>query len=286
MIVLSAGVLCGWIPDFLACDYTTFATTLPLYATFVLMLANAYGVFLMMRRIGVLHFRDFFPVFLYLLTTTAFPAIHTRWQLQVAVMLTMFIVQIIHRAYHEDDTAHDSFLATALALIASLVIPIAIVMVPLIWLSYILFRAMHLRTFIASLIAIALLLIYLALTIHLWHIPCPYAELFTLPDWQTFIGIAHADATITTASPDIACALGWLYILFIAIHYAFCICAIFHVEHDSAAQQSLLTLLFFFFLPTATAVFFFRQQQSLARGITFIFYVLLLLTSYTLYHCV
>ena len=44
-----------------------------------------------------------------------------------------------------------------------------------------------------------------------------------------------------------------------------------------------LVLLYLFFLPTATAVFFFRQNQSIARSITFILYLLLLLVAYTVF---
>ena len=278
-IVLSVGVLCGWIPDFLVCDYSSFAAAFPLYFTFALTLVNAYIVFFLMRGTGMVRYRDLLPVFLYLLTTTAFPAIHTRWQLQAAVLLTMILVQLIHRAYREDDTAHDCFLATAFALIASLFEPVAIVMVPLIWLSYLLLRAMHLRTILAALIAIALFLLYFALAVYVGGVSCPYMGIFSLPDWQTVIGLP------TVASRPITIALALLYVVFVVFHYVLCIVATVRIDRDSAGQQSLLMLLYLFFLPTATAVFFFRQNQSLARGITFLLYILLLLVSYTLYYC-
>ncbi len=297
-IALSVVVLCGWIPDFVACDYSSFATAFPLYLTFSLMLVNAYAVFFMMQATGVVRYRDLLPVFLYLITTTAFPAIHTRWQLQAAVVLTTILVQILHRAYREEDTARDCFLTTALALIASLFEPVAIVMVPLIWLSYILLRAMHLRTMLASLIAIALFLLYLALVIYMGGISCPYAHLFSLPDWQTLIGIpattslstsSSLAASLAPASPavshPIVIALAVLYAAFVVFHYVLCIVATVRIDRDSSGQQSLLMLLYLFFLPTATAVFFFRQNQSLARGITFLLYILLLLSSYTLCYC-
>lgn len=286
-------VLCGWIPDFLACDYSSFATAFPLCFTFALMLVNAYTVFFLTRATGVVRFRDLLPVFLYLATTTAFPAIHTRWQLQAAVVLTMILVQILHKAYREDDTAHDCFLATAFALIASLFEPVAIVMLPLIWLAYVLLKAMHLRTMLASLIATALFLLYLALAIYVGGISCPYTGIFSLPDWQTVIGLPTASSTLSSpaaslapvASRHIAIALAVLYAAFVVFHYVLCIVATVRIDRDSTGQQSLLMLLYLFFLPTATAVFFFRQNQSLARGITFLIYILLLLAAYTLYYC-
>ena len=278
-IALSVLVLCGWIPDFIACDYSSFATAFPLYFTFALMLVNAYIVFFLTRATGVVRYRDLLPVFLYLITTTAFPAIHTRWQLQTAVALLMILVQILHRAYREEDTARDCFLATALALIASLFEPVAIVIVPLIWLAYIFLRAMHLRTILASLIAIVLFALYLALAMYIGDLDCPYRNLVLLPDLQAMLELP------SNLSHAMGFALLVVYGLFVVLHYVLCIVATIRTNRDSAGQQSLLLLLYIFFLPTATAVFFFRQNQSLARGITFILYLLLLLTSYTLYYC-
>lgn len=278
-IALSVLVLCGWIPDFIACDYSSFATAFPLYFTFALMLVNAYIVFFLTRATGVVRYRDLLPVFLYLITTTAFPAIHTRWQLQAAVALLMILVQILHRAYREEDTARDCFLATALALIASLFEPVAIVIVPLIWLAYIFLRAMHLRTILASLIAIVLFALYLALAMYIGDLDCPYRNLVLLPDLQAMLELP------SNFSHAMGIALLVVYGLFVVLHYVLCIVATIRTNRDSAGQQSLLLLLYIFFLPTATAVFFFRQNQSLARGITFILYLLLLLTSYTLYYC-
>ena len=278
-IALSVLVLCGWIPDFIACDYSSFATAFPLYFTFALMLVNAYIVFFLTRATGVVRYRDLLPVFLYLITTTAFPAIHTRWQLQAAVALLMILVQILHRAYREEDTARDCFLATALALIASLFEPVAIVIVPLIWLAYIFLRAMHLRTILASLIAIVLFALYLALAMYIGDLDCPYRNLVLLPDLQAMLELP------SNFSHAMGIALLVVYGLFVVLHYVLCIVASIRTNRDSVGQQSLLLLLYIFFLPTATAVFFFRQNQSLARGITFILYLLLLLTSYTLYYC-
>lgn len=278
-IALSVLVLCGWIPDFIACDYSSFATAFPLYFTFALMLVNAYIVFFLTRATGVVRYRDLLPVFLYLITTTAFPAIHTRWHLQAAVALLMILVQILHRAYREEDTARDCFLATALALIASLFEPVAIVIVPLIWLAYIFLRAMHLRTILASLIAIVLFALYLALAMYIGDLDCPYRNLVLLPDLQAMLELP------SNFSHAMGFALLVVYGLFVVLHYVLCIVASIRTNRDSVGQQSLLLLLYIFFLPTATAVFFFRQNQSLARGITFILYLLLLLTSYTLYYC-
>lgn len=278
-IALSVLVLCGWIPDFIACDYSSFATAFPLYFTFALMLVNAYIVFFLTRATGVVRYRDLLPVFLYLITTTAFPAIHTRWHLQAAVALLMILVQILHRAYREEDTARDCFLATALALIASLFEPVAIVIVPLIWLAYIFLRAMHLRTILASLIAIVLFALYLALAMYIGDLDCPYCNLVLSPDLQAMLELP------SNFSHAMGIALLVVYGLFVVLHYVLCIVASIRTNRDSAGQQSLLLLLYIFFLPTATAVFFFRQNQSLARGITFILYLLLLLTSYTLYYC-
>ena len=278
-IALSVLVLCGWIPDFIACDYSSFATAFPLYFTFALMLVNAYIVFFLTRATGVVRYRDLLPVFLYLITTTAFPAIHTRWQLQAAVALSMLLVQILHRAYREEDTARDCFLATALALIASLFEPVAIVIVPLIWLAYIFLRAMHLRTILASLIAIVLFALYLALAMYIGDLDCPYRNLVLLPDLQAMLELP------SNLSHAMGFALLVVYGLFVVLHYVLCIVASIRTNRDSVGQQSLLLLLYIFFLPTATAVFFFRQNQSLARGITFILYLLLLLTAYTLYYC-
>ena len=278
-IALSVLVLCGWIPDFIACDYSSFATAFPLYFTFALMLVNAYIVFFLTHATGVVRYRDLLPVFLYLITTTAFPAIHTRWQLQTAVALLMILVQILHRAYREEDTARDCFLATALALIVSLFEPVAIVIVPLIWLAYIFLRAMHLRTILASLIAIVLFALYLALAMYIGDLDCPYRNLVLLPDLQAMLELP------SNLSHAMGFALLVVYGLFVVLHYVLCIVATIRTNRDSAGQQSLLLLLYIFFLPTATAVFFFRQNQSLARGITFILYRLLLLTAYTLYYC-
>ena len=278
-IALSVLVLCGWIPDFIACDYSSFATAFPLYFTFALMLVNAYIVFFLPRATGAVRYRDLLPVFLYLITTTAFPAIHTRWQLQAAVALLMILVQILHRAYREEDTARDCFLATALALIASLFEPVAIVIVPLIWLAYIFLRAMHLRTILASLIAIVLFALYLALAMYIGDLDCPYRNLVLLPDLQAMLELP------SNLSHAMGFALLVVYGLFVVLHYVLCIVASIRTNRDSVGQQSLLLLLYIFFLPTATAVFFFRQNQSLARGITFILYLLLLLTAYTLYYC-
>ena len=267
-LALSVVVLCGWIPDFIACDYSSFATAFPLFFTFALMLVNAYAVFFMMRATGVVRYRDFLPVFLYLLTNTAFPAIHAWWQLQAAIVLTMIIVQIIHRAYREEETAHDCFLATAFALLASLFIPQAVCMVPVVWLAYILLRSMNLRTALGSLIAIALFAIYVAIGAAFGMLKIPsFAEVFCAPSAV----FAHLGII-----PII------LLSVFLAAHLAFLITIAVRIDRDSVAQQSLLILLFLFFLPPAAATLFFRQRDSLARGIVFCLYAAFLLTAYAL----
>ncbi|MGN0236353.1 MAG: DUF6427 family protein [Paludibacteraceae bacterium] len=269
VIVLSVGVLCGWIPDFIACDYSSFATAFPLFFTFVLMLVNAYTLFFMMRATGVVRYRDALPVFLYLLTTTAFPAIHAWWQLQAVIVLMMIMVQIIHRAYREDETAHDCFLATAFALIASFFLPIAIVMVPLIWLAYILLRSMHLRTALGSLIAIGLFAIYIAVAVFFFDMPVPSVNNI-------------ADSLCTPFRHLDLVQIVFFSVLLLA-HFGFLIAIAVRIDRDSAGQQALLILFFLFFLPPAAATLFFRQRDSVTRGVVFCLYAVFLLAAYASY---
>ena len=268
-LALSVVVLCGWIPDFLACDYSSFATAFPLFLTFALTLLNAYILFRLLLNTGVVRFRDFLPVFLFLLTTTAFPIIHCWWQLQVAILFTTILVQVIHRAYREEETAHDCFLATSFALIAALFLPEAVCMIPLIWLAYVLLRSMNLRTALGSIIAIALFAIYAAIAVLFFDVPLPAME-------QVFGGLSTAVHAMSFAQIV-------LLAIFLAFHLAFLITIAVRIDRDSIAQQSLLLLLFLFFLPAAAATLFFRQRDSLARGVVFCLYTAFLLTTYALH---
>ena len=258
-IALSVGVMCGWIPDFLQPNADYLSLSLTMAGT----LANAFLLLYLTRTTTITRQKDILPVPLYLLTVTAFPSVHTAWRLQVAVLLLTSAVLIIHGAYRKENTAHDGFLATALVAIASLFVPQVIFFVPFVWLAYTLLRAMRLRTFLASLIALAVFGIYLALAVYLFGWECPYVHVF---EWNE--------------TPMLT------YWILLAFHIAFLVAAAVRIDRDSTTQQALLILLFLFFLPAATATLFFRQRDSLSRGLCFLMYLLFLCVSYALYYIV
>ena len=256
-VVLSVGVMCGWIPDFLQPD----ADFLALSLTMVFTLLNAFFLLYLTCTAALTRRRDLLPLWLYLLTVTAFPEIHAAWRLQAAVLMMTAAVSILLRAYREEDTAHDSFLVTSLIVIASLFVPQAVFAIPMVWLAYILLRAMRFRTFLASLISVATFAVYIALAVYGFHMECPYASLL---EW---LGMPSAG-----------------FWILLACHIAFLVTTAVRIDRDSTAQQALLILLFLFFLPTAAASLFFRQRDSLVRGICFVAYVLFLAGCYGAYY--
>ena len=257
-VVLSVGVMCGWIPDFLQPD----ADFLALSLTMVCTLLNAFFLLYLTCTAALTRRRDLLPLWLYLLTVTAFPEIHAAWRLQVAVLMMTAAVSILLRAYREEDTAHDSFLVTSLIVIASLFVPQAVFAVPMVWLAYILLRAMRFRTFLASLISMATFAVYIALAVYVFHMDCPYAS---LSEWHGSMPSAG-------------------FWILLACHIAFLVTTAVRIDRDSTTQQALLILQFLFFLPTAAASLFFRQRDSLVRGICFVAYVLFLAGCYGAYY--
>lgn len=282
-LLLSIGVLCGWIPALLT---QPLVQTIP---TLLLTILNAIVFLWVLVAMGITRDRDGLPLLIYILTVTALPVLHTAWQGQLGVLLLLLVLRLLHTAFRQKDTTEDSFLTTLLILIGSLWIPDMVWLVPLVWLSYFFLHSLNLRVFLASVIGMAAFAIYVSLAVYLGWIGNPYASLLSR-EW-----ILHSVPLGDGIA--ILCMLG-VGIVSLVLSAA-------GRANDTASRNTLWILLFFFWavsiglslcasayvslLPLALLcmsgllILFFRQEESIARGVAFLVYIALIASAYLLH---
>lgn len=288
-LVLSAVVLCGWIPSFVSSDWREVLPTL------VLAVCSAFLFWWHAIQIQLIRSRDGLPLFFYLLTVTAFPSFHTSWQGQVAVVCMLLVLRLFQHCFREENPTEQAFLITLLLLFGSLAMPDMVWLVIVVWLAFMLLRSFGVRVWLATLIGVAVFAIYF---LPLWYfgwVDNPYMALISRK-WL-FAAVPLWDAV------KVVCIIVFGVGLFVAL--------MFRVDRDSAEQQAWLLLFMLFFVVCAgwalfpisvpisvitgccgtmlpllwlmlsgLAVLFFRQRESVVRSVVYMLSIAFLVLCY------
>ncbi len=148
-----------WVPDFLRSDITL-DYSLSLLGTFIGMLTNALLLMFITWDIGTTKNKSPILVALYLLFVGSFVPLHTMWKTQLIIIVLQFAILITLKTYRKPHAVQESFLATILLCIVSLIIPDILLFIPVIWLMLYFEHSFNIRVWMASLIAVAVIFLY------------------------------------------------------------------------------------------------------------------------------
>ena len=275
-ILLSLLLLGLWVPSFIA-------NPLLCAVTCTLALFNAMLLIALLYRTGVTRVLSGMPMVCYLCLMGMMPALHTLWQSQVAVLCLLTVILLLHLSWRKNPAVQESFGATLLLCAAGLFMPDMLVFVPLLWGGMMMQRAFSVRTWMASLTAIALVALYGWIA---WHwfdwtlrLASPY-EAFLLRN----VGLPSGE--IIPAA------------LIVLFGFFFAVCGLLDYNRENVSVQSLFVILTAILLVTAILMFFppvlfpsaaaaavcataglaavfFTSHQSLFAGISFLLFLLL-----------
>lgn len=288
-LLLSAVVMCGWIPSFLTAGWKL---VLPAMLPVVF---NGLLFWMLMMHAGVVRGRDGLPLFMFLLPPAVFPACHICWQGQTAVTCMLIVLLLLHKAFREEEPAEGAFVIALLLLIASLVLPDMVWLIPVVWIAYIILHSFGLRVWSATLISVALFAVYFLIAYYSGWIGNPYTMIFSRV-WL------FDSSPLSDAVEEVA-LIGNGIVLSVA--------SLVRVDRDSIGQQNRLLLFILFYVACAglslfpvrsaataivpccgsifpvllmlfsgLSVLFFRQRESVARGITYIVWIVLCVLCY------
>ncbi len=184
-LLLSAVVLCGWIPSF----RSDWQTVLP---TFLLVLLNATLFFVSTTPLPSRQKEDGLPLLLYVLSATAFPALHTCWQAQLGVACMLPVMHLLRHEQSEEFSPEYAFLCTLTLSFASLFVVDFVWFIPALWVCMLFSRDFNFRTLSATLIAGGAFALYLCIAIFLFGADTGYAHLFDRTLYYTVGTVFHA----------------------------------------------------------------------------------------------
>ena len=176
-ILLLAGSVALWIPDFInavgeeqqtyALFYLPHIVSVELFPltililTFVVTVINAVAIMALLYYSGLTQDRSMLPIVIYMLLTGAIKTMHYLFAFQTGMLILCGIFIILYNIYRNPNSSEEVFLATMLLLIASILIPDLLWFVVFIWIALIVERAVNLRTWLASIIAIAVFAVFI-----------------------------------------------------------------------------------------------------------------------------
>lgn len=287
-LVLSAVVLCGWIPAFMAQDWRL---VLP---TMLLAVVNAFVFQGFAMQVGLVSMRerDVLPIFIYLLSATACTQYAACWQGQVAVLGGLIVLYGLQRCFREEEPTETAFLSSLLLCLCSLVLPDMVWLIAVLWVAFMILHSFGLRVWLATLIGASVFAIYFLIALYFGWIDNVYGALFVR---QWLFGGEMWWHEIAAA-------------VMIVLGVAFGAGAMLRVDRDSANQQNSLLLFVLLFVVCAglslvpmcksafaichsmmpmlclvyagLSVLYFRQEESIARGVWYWLSIVLLIGCY------
>lgn len=287
-LVLSAVVLCGWIPAFMAQDWRL---VLP---TMLLAVVNAFVFQGFAMQVGLVSMRerDGLPIFIYLLSATACTQYAACWQGQVAVLGGLIVLYGLQRCFREEEPTETAFLSSLLLCLCSLVLPDMVWLIAVLWVAFMILHSFGLRVWLATLIGVGVFAIYFLIAWYFGWVDNVYGALF-VRRWL-FGGEMWWHETAAA--------------VMIVLGVAFGAGAMLRVDRDSANQQNSLLLFVLLFVVCAglslvpmcksafaichsmmpmlclvyagLSVLYFRQEESIARGVWYWLSIVLLIGCY------
>ncbi len=155
-IMLSVGCLALWIPDFISETGERWS----LIGCMFCCVLNAVTLSFIFLQRGVTRHFSGLPIFFYLLFISLFPALHSLWIGQVAVFGIQLILLLVLQTYRKQEPVRLAFSTSIFLGLVTLMMPDNILLFPILWLMFVIHRAMSLRVFLASLIGASVVLIY------------------------------------------------------------------------------------------------------------------------------
>lgn len=287
-LVLSAVVLCGWIPAFIAYDWRLVLPTLLL----AVLNAFVFWGFTIQTKIVSTRERDGLPIFVYLLSVTACTRYAISWQGQAAVLGGLIVLYGLQRCFREDEPTETAFLGTLLLCLCSLVLPDMIWLVTVLWIAFMILHSFGLRVWIATLIGTCVFAIYFLIALGFGWIDNVY-EALLVRRW-----LFGSDAWWHEIATAVMIALGVVYGAG----------AMLRADRDSTNQQNSLLLFVLLFVVCAglslvpmcksafaichsmvpmlclmysgLSVLYFRQEESVARGVWYWLSIVMLIGCY------
>lgn len=297
-MLLSAVVLCGWIPSFAR----TWHTVLP---TFLLTIANTALFFFASTPLHNHQKEDGLPILFYILSITAFPALHTCWQAQVGIACLLLVLHLLRHEQTEEFSPESAFIAMLTLLISSLFLPDFVWFIPVLWLSMIFSRDFNFRTLSASLIAAGIFAIYLTIAHFFFFAETGYEGLFCRTMYRSFGVSAHALLPFWAVGVFFILALllslerntlRWrMDVIFLTLFaVAAAVLSIFPIAYTASAYYTFRPLLpvaddplyFSSCIPVSLALqnhlacIYFRQYTSIARSIFFLICIAFFVATY------
>lgn len=275
-----------WIPRF--ADSLTWK---PALATLLLTLLNACLFSVVNRSARVTRSIVSLPVFLYLFTVGAIPALHTGWQSQILVLVFQFVLLLLLRTYRKETTSEESFLCTLLLCLSAFVLPDMLLLVPVLWLAFLLQGAMNIKAFFASLIAVMLTAVYFFVAVFLgWIQPAELSACITRSNHSLLLNLPLFVSTlllIVSSVFAVVCNLRTYqqqrsivttYLTCLILPMLLCFTMCFFPSLNAPSFLALSA-----YLAACIHVYFFSTQQSVFAGSCFLAFILLFAVSYALY---
>ncbi len=278
-ILLSVGCIGFWVPDFITPLSGNWGG---LIGTLLLTFLNAFCFTLLVYQRGITRKLEGLTFVLYLLAISVLPALHTQWLLQVVVLLFQLTLGLVLRAYRNNRAVEPAFLSALLLGVTALIVPDVVFLLPVVWLMFVVQRAMSLRVFLASLIGASVVLLYSVLFSKLGWIQ--------LVDW-TDIWVRNMNGVrdaINGVSTIVIAVCGLFFAIANLTHQnientaitifvwcmilAFLPCAVL-MFFPPAYFASLFVLALYGLVALAT--YFFLSRESVFAGVTFLIFIAL-----------
>ncbi len=285
-ILLSVGCLGFWVPDFLPSTDSTQYQVTGVLTTLFLTLVNAVVIVFLMYQRGITHKLSGLPIVLYLLAIGVIPMLHTQWLLQIVILLLQIVLLLVMNSYRNEHAVQASFLSSIFLCLTALLVPDMLILIPILWLMFMMQRAFNLRVLLASLIGCGVVALYVVLFRGIGWIELvdwdaiwirSTIELnFTYKILLSVITIAGAFFLIanfirqerenTSITTSVWCLMA-----------AFVPCAIL-MFFPPAYFASLLIVAIYSLVALST--YFFASRESIFAGITFLLFLVLLIGIY------
>ena len=182
-IVLGVGF---WVCSFVQVDAIGSAVI-----TCGLTICNAILLAMVFSRLEVTNLPSFFVAATYWLVSSSIPVLHTYWQGQVlmaSILTSLLVLGGVER--HHKDAVEESFLSTLILGVVSMFIWQAAVGIVVIWLYLLSRRVLTLRSWLASIIAVLVVVLYGGICFYFGWIQFPWNAGVVDNGWYAWTEIA------------------------------------------------------------------------------------------------
>ena len=181
--LLLAGSVALWLPDVLnsvgqpSLYYTwiyfphTLTAAVPpvvlVSVSFVVCVLNALMLMILLFRCGATRDRSLMPVVLYMFMSGVVKSVHYNPSAQLALLIFSIVLLILYEIYRQPYATEEIFIVTLMIIAASVFVPDMLFFIVFVWVAMIFERALSLRSWLASVVAVATVALYMMLYVYL-----------------------------------------------------------------------------------------------------------------------